>query len=296
MHLRFIAPALLSLFLGTCSPVPAMAQDYHVHPGDVLNVQVFGEQSLSQPTTVLNDGTIVYPLVGRLMVNGKTLDNVTNQLKSALSRYIHSPLVSVGVTTQGLLNVLVLGNIKLPGKYALPADSRLTDAIAAAGGIGPTNGAFPQARISVGTDAPGSVSLEKLLHDGDVSLNVPLRNNTVVYIPSPAAIHVRVLGAVDRPGDIEIGEGDHLSMAIAKAGTSTSSNADLNHVHITHGDASGKNVTSEVNLYQELQQGDLRGDPTLQKGDVVFVPQSRHTNGDANFGVLAILRRLFIPF
>jgi polysaccharide export outer membrane protein len=205
-------------------------------------------------------------------------------------------MVTVGVASQGSLSVLVLGNIKTPGKYALPSDSHLTDAIAAAGGLGPTNGAFPAARISVGTQGVQNVSLEKLLHDGDVSLNIPLRNDTVVYIPSPATIRVRIIGAVDRPGELEIGEGDHLSLAIAKAGTSTNSNADLNHIHITRAQANGKVSTSEVNLYRELQQGDLRADPVLQKDDVVFVPQSRHNGGDVGSGALGLLRRLFIPF
>jgi polysaccharide export outer membrane protein len=295
MQLRIIALTALLLF-GLCRPVGVRADDYRVHSGDVLNVQVFGEQTLSQPVTVLNDGSIVYPLAGRLMVSGDTLAEVTRQLTTSLSRYIHEPMVTVGVASQGSLSVLVLGNIKTPGKYALPSDSRLTDAIAAAGGLGPTNGAFPAARVSVGTQGVQNVSLEKLLHDGDVSLNIPLRNDTVVYIPSPVTIRVRIIGAVDKPGEIEIGEGDHLSLAIAKAGTSTSSNADLNHVHITRAQANGKVSTSEVNLYRELQQGDLRADPVLQKDDVVFVPQSRHNGGDAGSGALGLLRRLFIPF
>jgi polysaccharide export outer membrane protein len=296
MQLRIIALTLLYLLSGLSRPSTAQADDYRVHSGDVLNVQVFGEQTLSQPVTVLNDGSIVYPLVGRLMIGGETLPEVTHQLTTSLNRYIHEPMVTVGVTTQGSLSVLVLGNIKTPGKYALPSDSRLTDAIAAAGGLGPTNGAFPAARISVGTQGPQNVSLEKLLHDGDVALNIPLRNDTVVYIPSPATIRVRIIGAVDKPGEIEIGEGDHLSLAIAKAGTSTNSNADLNHVHITRAQADGKATTSEVNLYRELQQGDLRADPVLQKGDVVYVPQSRRGGGDTGYGVMSVLRRLFIPF
>jgi polysaccharide export outer membrane protein len=273
----------------------AASADYVLHSGDVLNVQVFGEPTLTQSVTVLTDGSIVYPLVGRVEVGGRTVDGATHQLVSALSRYIHSPIVNVAVATEGPLNVLVLGNVKTPGKYAIAPDGRLTDAIAAAGGLGPTDGDFPTARVSFDSDATQSVSLQKLLHDGDVSLNIPLQSDSVVYVPTPNTIRVRVLGAVASPGDIDVGEGDRLSMAIARAGNSSTTNADLNHVHITRQQADGTSTNFEVNLYRELQDGDIAGDPVLEKGDVVYVPQSK-SGAAAGNTVFGVLRRLFIPF
>jgi protein involved in polysaccharide export with SLBB domain len=104
-----------------------------------------------------------------------------------------------------------------------------------------------------------------------------------------------VLGAVDHPGDIDIGEGDRLSMAIARAGNSNGANADLNHVHVTRQQADGSSSNFEVNLYRELQDGDIAGDPVLQKGDIVYVPQAR-SGASTGSTVLGVLRRLFIPF
>jgi polysaccharide export outer membrane protein len=273
----------------------AASESYLIHAGDVLNVQVFGEPTLTQNVTVLTDGSIVYPLVGRVEVGGQTVDGATHQLVSALSRFIHSPIVNVAVATEGTLNVLVLGNVKTPGKYAIAPDGRLTDAIAAAGGLGPTDGDLPAARVSYANDATQTVSLQKLLRDGDVTLNVPLQSDSVVYVPSPSTIRVRVLGAVANPGDIDVGEGDRLSMAIARAGNSSNTHADLNHVHVTRQQADGTSKNFEVNLYRELQDGDITGDPVLEKGDVVYVPEARSGAGTGN-AVFGVLRRLFIPF
>jgi polysaccharide export outer membrane protein len=284
-----------ALFALLAPPPAAAGTDYRVHAGDVLNVQVFGEQALSQPTTVLPDGSIVYPLIGRQNVAGKTLNDVTAQITGAMHGYVHDPIVNVSVTSQGQLNILILGNVKTPGKYALPPDSRLTDAIAAAGGLGTIEREYPSARLSIGAQTLQTVPLQKLLRDGDLALNVVLQNNTVVYVPSPTLIRVRVLGAVDKPGDIDIDEGDHLSMAVAKAGASANSNPDLNRVHVTRTQSNGATSVFEVNLYRELQQGDLRSDPTLQKGDIVYVPQARrHDAGGA--GVLGALRSIFLPY
>jgi polysaccharide export outer membrane protein len=283
------------VLLTLASPSAAAGADYRIHAGDVLNVQVFGESTLSQATIVLSDGSIVYPLIGRQNVVGKTLSDVDGQITRALYGYMHDPIVSVSVTSEGQLNILVFGNVKTPGKYVLSADSRLTDAIAAAGGIGTIEREYPSARLSIGSQALQTIPLQKLLRDGDLTLNVPLQNNTVVYVPTPSSIRVRVIGAVDKPGDIDIEEGDHLSMAVAKAGASTNSNPDLNRVHVTRTGPTGAFAGFEVNLYRELQQGDMRSDPVLQKGDIVFVPQARrHDSGGA--GVLSALRSIFIPY
>jgi polysaccharide export outer membrane protein len=285
---------VLALLLILRLPAAAANPDYHVHAGDVLNVQVFGEQTLSQPTTVLPDGSIVYPLIGRQRVAGKTIQDVNAQIASAMRAYVHDPIVNVSVTSEGLLNILVLGNVKTPGKYPLPPESRLTDALAAAGGLGLIDREYPVARLSLGAQSLQTVSLQRLLHDGDLSLNVPLESNTVIYVPSPSLIRVRVLGAVDKPGEISVGEGDRLSMAIAGAGNSTNANGDLNKIRITRTKADGSTENFQVNLYRELQQGDLRSDPVLQKGDIVYVPQARR-RGEA-VGILGAMRQVFFPF
>jgi polysaccharide biosynthesis/export protein len=292
--LRLIAFTLGAL-AATGGFARAASADYLLHSGDVLNVQVFGEPTLTQTVTVLTDGSIVYPLIGRVEVGGETVDGATRRLSTALSRYVHSPIVNVAVATEGPLSVLVLGNVKTPGKYAIGPEGRLTDAIAAAGGLGPTDGDFPDARISNTNDTTQSVSLQKLLHDGDLTLNVPLYNDSVVYVPTPSTIRVRVLGAVEHPGDIDVGEGDRLSMAIARAGNSANSNADLNHVYVTREEADGTSKNFEVDLYKELQGGDISADPVLEKGDVVYVPQAK-SGGNTGNTVLGVLRRLFIPF
>jgi polysaccharide biosynthesis/export protein len=188
--------------------------------------------------------------------------------------------------------VLVLGNVKTPGRYTVQAGSRVTDALAAAGGIGPVNGELPVARVSIG-DATKQVPLEALLRRGDVSLNLPLSEGSAVYVPSPATIKVRVMGAVDHPGEIEVNEGDRLAVAIAKAGNSVNSSADLNHIKVMRNE-NGQPQEMEVNLYKALNEGDFKSDLVLEPNDTIYIPQGKKS--DAASGVLGLLRRLFIPF
>lgn len=286
--------ALLCALAVVAGPRAAFA-DTILAPGDVLDIQVFGETALTQQVTIARDGSIGYPLLGRIVVAGKTPVQAGDAIAAGLAKYIRHPLVAVGIKTEAQYNVLVLGNVKTPGRYTLQPGSRVTDAIAAAGGLGPVNGALPDARVNVG-EKTRTVPLESLLRRGDLAQNVPLNDGAAVYVPSPATIRVRVLGAVDHPGEIEVNEGDRLAVAIAKAGNSVSSNADLNRIAVTRRDAGGATKVSHVNLYDALKNGNLASDLVLAPDDVIFVPESARRNNDAIGGVFGILRRLFLPF
>lgn len=278
------APALPGTAPATTSPV--------IHPGDQLAISVYGHPDLTQSAIVQADGTIQYPLVGRVLVAGMSSAEATNALAKALTKYVRRPIVSLAVQQQGAINVLVMGNVKNSGRYALRTGSRVSDAVAAAAGVSTANGAYPIARVSQdGTQT--SVSLQKLLHDGDASQNLELSDNAIVYVPGAEMIRVQVLGAVTRPGNVEVNEGDRLSMALARAGTEAAAKPDLNRVFLTRVDpATGKTLPSyEINLYRALQQGDQQYDPILRKDDKIFVPEGRSIS-PGMIGVMGVLGRL----
>lgn len=284
----------LGAALVLCAPLGASA-DTQIAPGDVLDVQVFGEPTLAQQLTVGRDGSINFPLVGHLLAQGKSTTVLADEIATGLKRYIRKPLVAVALKTEAQYNVLVLGNVKTPGRYTVAPGSRLTDALAAAGGVGPVNGKLPAARIALG-DTVRTVSLEALLRKGEAGDDLALSNGAAVYVPSPTTIHVRVLGAVDRPGEVEVNEGDRLAVAVAKAGNSAASNADLNHIRVTRSVPGAPPQSTEVNLYRVLQAGDLSHDFVLAADDIVYVPQAYRHNGDGFGTVLGALRRLFLPY
>lgn len=254
------------------------SDSYRINPGDELNVQVFGEPTLTQTVSVLDDGTVEYPLIGRVAVGGKTPSQAADTIKTDLTKYLKHPIVTVALSQQGQNNVLVLGNVKTPGKYVVRSGAHLSDAIAAAGGLGNTNGNYPDARVTQANGTSAEVSLQELLVSGKGNLNVPISNNAIVYVEGPLPIQVEVLGAVDKPGYYQVHQGDRLSMAIAQAGTSVNSKADLNHVFVTR-EVNGKPEKQEVNMYNALKGGDFKNsDPMLSKDDVVYVPQAKQPN------------------
>jgi polysaccharide export outer membrane protein len=270
-----LALAALAISLSGLAVTYAASNSYKIHSGDQLSVNVYGDQSLTGPQTVLPDGNIEMPLVGKVHVGGQSPEEAAQTITYALQKYVRHPVVSVSVTQEGPINVLVLGNVKNPGKYALPpAGSMLTDAIAAAGGVGAVDGPYPDARVA---QANGSgvapVSLEKLLHQGDTTQNVPLQDGQIVYIPSPVTFNVYVAGAVDHPGEIPLNEGDDVAIAIIKAGNSSTAQGDLNNVTVTRTLPDGQKKQFQVDLYKVFEPGGTSRDLPMQKGDIVYVPQ-----------------------
>ncbi len=250
-----------------------------IHPGDQLSVEVFGDQGLTQNVMVLADGTIDYPLVGRVAVGGKTPSQAASSLAARLRDYVRHPVVTIAIAQLGQPNVMVLGDVKNPGKYQLPSDAKVSDAIAAAGGLINVNGAFPDARITNPNGQVTKVPLEELLQHGQTALDASLSEGSVVYVPGPIKFTVEVAGAVDHPGDVQVSEGDRLAVAIAKAGNSQNSQADLNHIRLIRTDASGKQTATTIDLYQRARTAIPSVDVPLQKGSVIFVPAGREAHG-----------------
>jgi polysaccharide export outer membrane protein len=272
------------------------AHDYRIRQGDQVALTVFGEATLTPPSPlrVLQGGSIAVPLAGNVAVGGLTTSEASEAVARRLRKYLRDPKVTIAVVSVGPVEALVLGNVKVPGKYTLPPPARLTDVLAAAGGLGPTDGDFPDARLEYPDGTTGSASLQKLLHDGDTASNIAIASGETIYVPSPTLLTVEVVGAVDKPGDVAVREGDDVAMAIARAGTATQQQADLNHVTVTRNASSGGKTVLTVNLYDVLKKGDTSHDVVMQKGDVVYVPSSpKHSSpADLLFGISNLLPRL----
>lgn len=255
------------------SPAPA---GYVIHPGDQLSVQVFGDPSLSQTVTVLPSGDVDYPLIGAVHLAGKTTQQAVATMVTALKKYVQRPIVNIAITQQGQSNVLVLGGVQRPGKYSLPSTARLTDAIEAAGGLVSTAQAYPNAKITDYAGRETDVPLAPIYHDGSLAGNVAIGDGSTVYVPGTQLISIEVSGAVDHPGEVDLNEGDRLSMAVAKAGNSTTADSDLNNIHVTRMMPGGQTQQFNIDLYNQLQHGNVSSDLVMQKGDIVFIPQAKH--------------------
>lgn len=102
---------------------------------DVLRINVWKEQDLTQSVPVRSDGKISMPLVGEVQAAGKTPLQLEHDITDRLKAYITEPDVTVIVEKINSQKFNILGRVVKPGSYALTATTTVLDAIAQAGGF-----------------------------------------------------------------------------------------------------------------------------------------------------------------
>lgn len=94
-----------------------------------------------------------------------------------------------------------------------------------------------------------------------------------IGISSPARQRIAVLGSVTRQDNYSVTGEISLIEALAEAG-GTTTESDLEHVRIIHN--GNANDVSEVDLDSYLEKGNLNAIPTVQPGDIVYVPKKEN--------------------
>ena len=145
--LAYCRSALLFLVvgLGCASPerpppvVPASEADATLGPGDTFEVSVYGQTDLSGKHRISEDGSINFPLVGRVDVAGKGASQIAEMLRTELvnRQILRDPHVSVFLLEQTSKQISVVGEVAKPGSYSLTSGMTIIEAISIAGGTTP---------------------------------------------------------------------------------------------------------------------------------------------------------------
>jgi polysaccharide biosynthesis/export protein len=205
---------------------------YQIGASDVLGIKVFGEDALSNSYTVDGDGSITFPLLGRVQVGGRTTRDIEEHLTKLLAAgYIRKPQVSVEITTYRSRSIFVIGEVKSPGRYTINGPQTLLEVIAHAGSTTATaSDTIIVQRYKDGIAAavatpalPGDsqavevfrVSLTEL-RDGRLNANILLQDSDTIIVPPAERFYVD--GFVRQPGSFVLRPGMNVRQAIAEAG------------------------------------------------------------------------------
>lgn len=111
--------------------------DTTLGPEDVFDVRVFGEKDLSNTYRISSDGSIDFPLIGTVNVNGKTPTEVADMIELQLieGQFLKRPQVSILVTEYNSKKVSVFGQVKQPGTFPYKDGMSVVEAISKAGGF-----------------------------------------------------------------------------------------------------------------------------------------------------------------
>lgn len=113
-----------------------MLADDQVGVDDMFEVRVYGETDLSGIYRVATDGTIDFPLAGRIPVVGLRTGEIQERLTERLRQgYLNNPQITVLMKEWNSRKISVLGQVQKPGSVAYYPHMTIVDAIAQAGGF-----------------------------------------------------------------------------------------------------------------------------------------------------------------
>ncbi|MCB1838941.1 MAG: polysaccharide export protein [Alphaproteobacteria bacterium] len=118
-------------------PAPAAGSVDRLNVGDLLRITVFGVEELSNTYRIDSKGILTVPLVGEIQAQGKTKDELQNEIAQSLIKggYYNNPSVTVEIME--LSPFYILGEVKNPGRYPYEPELDIFKAIAIAGGYTP---------------------------------------------------------------------------------------------------------------------------------------------------------------
>ncbi|MFH0725717.1 MAG: polysaccharide biosynthesis/export family protein [Pseudomonadota bacterium] len=110
---------------------------YVLGVGDVIQISVWKDESLSKVLPILPDGMINFPLIGRIKAAGKTVQVLETEMDDQLARYVPDPFVDISVQQANSMLIYMIGRINQPGRYPLQGNMTILQALAMAGGLNP---------------------------------------------------------------------------------------------------------------------------------------------------------------
>lgn len=140
LRLARLLPLLLLTLISGCGPSRAWGPEatpaassgtVTLQPGDKVRVQIWREEDLSGEFTVLENGTITFPLLGERRVIDIPVESLRETLTQEYRRELRNPSIEI----VPLRNVLVLGAVETPGPYEVNPITTVLGVIALAGGV-----------------------------------------------------------------------------------------------------------------------------------------------------------------
>jgi len=257
------------------SEVPAQDATYRVGPKDLLEIRVLEIPELNLERRIMDNGMISLPMLGEIVVQGMSAEEVRNKLETMLrAKYVNRANVSIVVKEFANKPVTIVGAVVKPGNLPISGRWTLLQAISAAGGLAPNAGRkiYVLRTAENGLSDTLEIATDDLFRTASAQWNIPILPSDVINIPARSTVRIFVMGEVKSPGALEFDSDDRISLlsVLAKAGGLTDRAS--KSVRIKRRGEDGKDVETIVNYNRIISGADP--DPDLEGDDVVIVKAS----------------------
>ncbi len=273
---------LLSFFLFFSIALQAQV----LSPGDVVNIQLPGEEAFNEPFVVNDSGELLLPEIGAVSVSGLDEAEAQRVISAQLAKvYRNLDEFSLSLLSSEI-RVRVLGYVNEPGTTTLDPDANVQMALTQAGGLKP--GAQLD-KIQLNRDGVNqSVDYKAYLDTGNLNILPPLQGGDVIFVPaSPQLGNVEInfdaaslveagdaeqqegltlFGEVRNPGTFSYKEEMTVVDAVMRAGGVTRY-ADVTKIRVIT-----DNQPTLFDLKAYLDSGETTSLPKIKPGSIIFAP------------------------
>jgi len=190
--LNYKSTLFLIAVVGILGMGSAVAQDlseprapYTINPGDLLEISVWKEPDLQRQVLVRPDGAFSFPLSGDIVAEGRTVEDVRQEITAQLETYIPDLVVTVTVADIRGNKIFVIGQVKTPGEFVVNPRVDVIQALSIAGGMTP----FAQVnnikilRRRNGQQRIQNFRYSDIIKGEDLEQNILLEVGDVVLVP-----------------------------------------------------------------------------------------------------------------
>lgn len=244
----------------------ATPQNYCLGPGDVVYVDVWGASQGRFESTVSPDGTINIENFGPINVDGLTVAQANQRVRSTLGKRYAGSSVKLTVGQTKTITIDVMGEVKVPGSYTLSAFATVFNALYMAGGTNDI-GTLRNIKIYRKGKQISTCDIYDYILNGNMKGNIRLASGDVIIV-GPYECLVNVTGKVKRPMYYEMKPKESVGTLIKYAGGFTG-DAYQSNVHLVRKAGGELSVYSiddfERNSFQLADGDSVAVDSTLQR-------------------------------
>ncbi|OGB98700.1 MAG: hypothetical protein A3G35_15170 [candidate division NC10 bacterium RIFCSPLOWO2_12_FULL_66_18] len=246
-----------------------VSPDYTLGPGDTMILYIWNipGTALYESATLAVDrtGSAFVPRVGSVPLQGLTVAQAQEVLRTKLARYYSGFELRLALGELRAISVYVIGELARPGTYTISPFSTVLDALFAAGG--PTKmGSLRAVRVMRDGQTLVEVDLYEFLLRGERGIGPPLRAGDTIFIP-PIGPVAAITGEVKRPAIYEIRPGTSVGALIAMTGGPLPS-AQLDRVQVERLQGGGGKVILDLPFGAGRGGGESE---SLRDGDLVTI-------------------------